>query len=147
MTNIDYVKIPVDGYYLNQKGIRDEQKRRNSTYMGYWCVKQSDGGWTEIPVDVFYVENPDKEKGHSHYYGIFCNGSGCFITNAESAFSETISGIRTDSGEVIVSRYRHDYIEKDGHVIDGGRDYFRGSLKNLVAVTVIGSRFIIKDVT
>ena len=68
------------------------------------------------------------------------------ITNAESAFSEPITGILTDDGEVIVSRYRHDFVLKEGHFIDGGRDYTRSSGGKFVDVTVKNGEFVLEAV-
>jgi hypothetical protein len=66
------------------------------------------------------------------------------ICNAESAFSEPITGILTEDGEVIVSRYRHDCVFKDGQMIDGGRDYLRSSGGKFVNVTVKNGEFVLE---
>jgi len=54
----------------------------------------------------------------------------------------------TDDGEVLVSRYRHDYVEKGPYMIDGGRDYLRTSgnavAGKLVEVTVVDGEFQFK---
>jgi hypothetical protein len=68
------------------------------------------------------------------------------ISNAESAFSEPIAGVLTEDGEVIVSRFRHDYVTKDGQVIDGGRDYTRSSGGKFVEVTVKNGEFVLEAV-
>jgi hypothetical protein len=102
---------------------------------------------------VFYQPNPDTSAGHTHYFGMFIKtdpysgeGSGSvYITEASSAFSDPIAGILTDDGEVIVSRYRHDYVEKDGRMIDGGRDYVRASMHPTVNITVDGDQFVITE--
>ena len=70
------------------------------------------------------------------------------ITDAASAFCEPITGLLTDDGEVLVSRYRHDYVEKGPYMIDGGRDYLRTSgnatAGKLVEVTVVDGEFQVK---
>jgi hypothetical protein len=68
-----------------------------------------------------------------------------YITEASSAFSDLIAGIPTSDGEVIVSRYRHDYVEKDGRMIDGGRDYVRASMHPTVNITVDGDKFVVSE--
>lgn len=148
-----FVKIPEDGYWFKKDGIRKIEEKYGAKYMGYWCTKSPRGYWNESPVDVFYQPNPDTSKGHTHYFGMFIKndpftgeGSGSvYITEASTAFSEPISGIPTDDGEVIVSRYRHDYVTKDGRMIDGGRDYVRASMHPTVMVTVDGDRFVITE--
>jgi hypothetical protein len=138
-----FVKIPENGYWFKKDGIRKIEERYGAKYMGYWCTKAPDGHWNESPVDVFYVPNPDTSKGHTNYFGMFVQNESVYITDASSAFREPISGMPTDDGEVIVSRYRHDYVSKDGRMIDGGRDYTRSSVHPTVIVQVIDGEFII----
>ena len=116
--------------------------------MGYWATKRLDGkSWNESPVDVFYQPNPDTSKGHTHYFGMFVQQGSVWITEASTAFSDPITGVLTESGEVIVSRYRHDYVEKDGKMIDGGRDYVRSNAAGpYVRVNVSGPEFVLEEV-
>jgi hypothetical protein len=75
------------------------------------------------------------------------DGDTSYITDASSAFSAPITGILTKDGEVIVSRFRHDYIVKDGYMIDGGRDYLRcsaDSLQTFVNVSVEDGEFVLE---
>jgi hypothetical protein len=119
----------------------------NAKYMGYWCTKNLRDVWTESPVDVFYVAEPDRSKGHTNYFGMFKRGDTSYITDASSAFTAPITGILTKDGEVIVSRFRHDYIMKDGYMIDGGRDYLRcsaDSLQTFVNVSVEDGEFVLE---
>ena len=134
------------GYHFNEKGIGIIEDRYGAKYMGYWCTKNSRGGWNEHAVDVFYQPNPNKELGHSHYFGMFKHGVEVYITNAESCFSEPLTGAVCSDGEVIVSRCVHDYIEKKGAMIDGGRDYTRASTGKLIRVNVVGSEFTFSDI-
>lgn len=140
-----FVKIPEDGYWFKQAGIQTIEEKYGAKYMGYWCTQRPSGGWNESPVDVFYQPNPDTSKGHTHYFGMFVRDESVYITEASTAFKDPISGIVTDDGEVIVSRYRHDYVEKDGRMIDGGRDYTRASMHPTVMVTVNGDQFVITE--
>lgn len=148
-----FVKIPEDGYWFKSAGIRKIEEKYGAKYMGYWCTKAPGGYWNESPVDVFYVENPDTSKGHTNYFGMFIktdpytgeSTGSVYITEASTAFSDPISGILTDDGEVIVSRYRHDYVTKGNYMIDGGRDYTRSSMHPTVMVTVDGDQFVITE--
>ena len=81
-----------------------------------------------------------------NYFGLFYQNDNLWITDAQSAFSDPITGIETDDGEVIVSRFRHDYIEKDKYMIDGGRDYLRTSGGPFVRVRVEGPEFVIERI-
>lgn len=129
------------------------EEKYNAKYLGDFCTKNRHGGWNERPVSVFYVENPDREKGHSNYFGLFINRAllpdgedTVFITDGQSAFEEDLKGIQSDDGEIYISCYRHHYVEsKDKSVfIDGGRDYTRHTPdKNLVTVKVEKDQFVI----
>lgn len=139
-----FIKTPEEGYWLDRASIKKVEELRGAKYMGYWCTMNPKGFWNEQPVDVFYQPNPDLEQGHSHYFGLFIKENSVFICDAASAFSETIGGIITEDGEVLVSRYRHDYVTKEGgYMIDGGRDYMKASLHQTVAVNVKDGEFII----
>jgi len=142
-----YLKTPEDGYHFTKDQIKIIESHYGAKYLGPWAVKWSERlGWSSMPVDVFYQPNPDISKGHSHYFGMHINDRGyVMISNAESAFSEPITGMLTENGEVIVSRFRHDYVEKDGNMIDGGRDYLRSSGGKFVNVTVKNGEFVLES--
>jgi hypothetical protein len=141
-----HINTPDRGYYFKADGIKKIEDFYGAKYMGQWAVK-GERGWSGIPVDVFYQPNPDTAKGHSHYFGMFINGQNrMMITDAQSAFSEPIYGVLCDDGEVIVSRYRHDYVTKDGCMVDGGRDYFKRSDRGkTVRITVDRDQFVIEE--
>jgi hypothetical protein len=139
-----FVKIPESGYHFNERGIKTLEEKYGAKYMGYWCTTRTSGGWNETPVDVFYQPNPDTSKGHTHYFGMFRQGERVWITEASSAFSEPITGIICEDGEVLVSRCRHDYVTKGEHMIDGGRDYTRCSISPSATVKVVDDQFLIE---
>jgi hypothetical protein len=129
-------------YWLKPNDIPNLEKLKDATYMGYWCTKSPSGNWNESPVDVFHVANPDTSKGHSPYFGLFYRDDTLLITDAQSAFSEPIVGILCFNKEVIVSRYRHDFIQRNDAFVDGGRDYVRSSSPaTRVLVTIDGPDF------
>lgn len=103
------------------------EKAFHATFVGDFCLKTTDGNWSEEPAAIFYAHDPDTSKGHTHYFGILRRDDSILITKGDSAFSEPIIGIIADDKEVIFSRYRHDYeVSLDQSVwIDGGRDYVR----------------------
>lgn len=142
-----FITVPEDGYWFGKEGIQKIEYQYNSKYMGYWCIKNSKGEWNEQPVDIFYQPEPDHEKGHTNYFGMFHRNGHVMITDGESAFSVPITGIATDTGEVLVSRYRHDCVMKDGYMIDGGRDYLRlGEKGKIITIKVDGFNFIFEEV-
>jgi hypothetical protein len=101
-----YFTKPTKGFHFSENGLKTVQDHYGGTYVGYFCTKRPDGSWNDTPVDVFYQPNPD-------------------ITNAISVTEQPMLGVIANDGEVVVSRYRHDYRRSnDGSVfIDGGRDY------------------------
>lgn len=142
-----FIEHDPKGYHFTAEGIKTIEDLKGAKYIGYWCTKRPKGGWNEMPVDVFYVENPDRSLGHSNYFGMFrTHDNQVMITNAESCFSEPLVGSVCDDGEVIVSRYRHDYVEKKGAMIDGGRDYTRTNLCKTVRVEINGAEFTFSDI-
>jgi len=120
-----YFIKPTEGFHFSKNGLKMVQEHYGGTYVGYFCTKRRDGSWNDTPVDVFYQPNPDVSKGHSHYFGVFRRDVGVYITNAISVTEQPMLGVVANDGEVVVSRYRHDYRRSnDGSVfIDGGRDY------------------------
>lgn len=138
-----FITTPTDGYHFTESQIKTIEELKDAKYMGYWCTKRMDGSWNERPVDVFYNADPNLELGHKHYFGMFIQDGVIYITDATSAFSETIGGIMCEDGEVLVSRYRHDYVTKDGgYMIDGGRDYLRASLHPTISIEVKDGEFV-----
>jgi hypothetical protein len=133
-------------YWFTEEGIRKAEDMYDAQYMGAWCTRHSAGWWNDSPVDVFYQANPDREKGHSNYFGLFVQGENVYITNAESAFAAGLTGVLCEDGEVIVSRYRHDCVTKGDNMIDGGREYLRYSGDKLVEITVNGSEFEFRQI-
>ena len=118
---------PDDAYWFQADQIRVIEQNYQARYLGHWAVKKQDGTWTDYPVDVFYCATPDKTSGHGNYFGMFLHKNKPIITDATSAFSESMIGLVLRSGEVLVSRFRHDCRIKDFVMIDGGRDYLRTS--------------------
>lgn len=136
----------VGGYWLDAKGIDHFEETYNGYFMGYWAIKDDNGNWSETPVDIFYVKDPDKEAGHSHYFGIFFRGNVCMICSGVSAFSEPLAGM-VDGDEVKISRYRHNFVPsetQEGYSIDGGRDYTKiNGNPEIRTVIVEANEFII----
>jgi len=121
------IRQPID-QSLQPINIKICEEHYGATFVGDFCLKANGGGWSEIPLAIFYQPNPNISLGHTHYFGLMVDQfDRLVITNGESAFEEPIQGIVADNGEVIYSRYRHDYVtSEDGSVwIDGGRDYTR----------------------
>lgn len=132
-------------YNLNEEGLEEITEIYGGTFMGSWAIKDDNGSWSEEPLDIFYVKDPDLEAGHSNYFGIFFKEEECYICNGATAFCEPMAGM-VDGNEVKVSRYRHDRVDsEDGQsFIDGGRDYTRlGGNPDIRTVIVEADQFIV----
>jgi hypothetical protein len=103
-------------------------------FIGSLTVPARNGVWTERPAHVFWQEKPEKPE-YSHYFGLFSgvrHGSDgdsvtVYICDGRSVAEGDWDGMMADDGEIIFSRYRHDYrTSRDGSaMVDGGRDYFK----------------------
>ena len=123
--------------------INEVESKYNAKYVGQFCLRDKHGNWANQPTEVFWQEKPPVE-GYSIYFALFTRDGSVFITSGESAVEGIIAGIRASDGEVIYSRYRHDFRpSKDGTVfIDGGRDYTKCSgLGNIVQLKVVDGEF------
>jgi hypothetical protein len=105
------------------------EKVRNAKYV---C----DTEHQEKHVAVFYGDTPHPDSG-SRYFALYYADS-LMITNGAFIESQEIAGAIADNGDVIYSRFRHDYhTSPDGSVfIDGGRAYTKTNTKNLVTLLV-----------
>jgi hypothetical protein len=75
---------------------------------------------------IFYAKEPHPES-NSRYFGMYYVKNDIYICNASDVEDQQITGVIADNGDIIYSRFRHDYRKSDdGSVwIDGGRDYTR----------------------
>lgn len=125
------------------------ERHYHAVYVGDFCLQTKAGGWAEAPVAVFFCENPPN-PAYSQYFGLFQRGGALWITNAISAATGHWTGLVADDGEIIYSRYRHDFrTATDGSVsVDGGRDYFRslGHIGNpTVQLSLVRDRIVVND--
>ena len=120
-----------------------EAKYPGAKFVGQFCLKTVDGSWSESPADIYYQPNPNKALGHTHYFGLICYRSGVYITRGDSAVDPLITAAVADDGEIIYSKYRHDYnVSKDNSVwIDGGRDYTRSGGGKYITLKVVDGEF------
>lgn len=81
-------------------------------------------------ISIFYADVTHPVSG-SRYFGLYYNQDKILmIIDGSFAEGQTFDAVEADNGEIIFSRYRHDYRQSgDGSVfIDGGRDYTRTSV-------------------
>ena len=118
------MKIHNECSFLKPEGIKFIEENYNAKYVFESCLKKKDGGWCNIPVAIFYTEEAHPEG--SNYFGLYRTDFGdIMITNGISA-TEPFDALQVGD-DIIYSRYRHDYREYNGAMVDGGRDYFKRS--------------------
>lgn len=133
---------------IGEKGIKHFEKQYPSTYVADLCLKDKYGNWANEPAAIFYQETPP-QPGFSNYFAVVVREQQTFITSGESAVSEPIIGIQADDGEVIFSRYRHDFRNStDKSVfIDGGRDYTKhNNPARLVEINIVDGEMLVKPI-
>lgn len=141
---------PMEPYWFSPEQIQLVEEKYNATYIGPFARAQNNG-WTEIPVDTFYQPNP--QPGHKKYFGLFRhhrNGA-VMITNQSKAMKHEYSGVRANDGEVLFSRWIHDFrTSQDGSVsVDGGQYYTRilwnGEPPQQVIVRMVDGQWIVNE--
>lgn len=125
------------------------EKHFGAVYIADLCIRSgaSTEDWTDYPVAVFWQEKP-KQKTHKHYFGLFINGGNLSICDATCVSETEWSAVQAKDGEIIFSRFRHDYrVSRDqSAMIDGGKSgYVRYSGQPLI-LKIIGPDFVIDRV-
>lgn len=138
-----FIKVPDDGYWFDGIQIPKLEQHYDSRYIGFWCIKNRVGNWSDVPVDVFFNPNADESKGESKCFGLYLQNDEVMVCDANSAFSEPIIGILCEEDEVIVSRYRTHCAVKGDASIEGGRDNMKmfSDGNKLVSVTIDSEGF------
>lgn len=105
------------------------EEHYGAKYIGFYDFpdKKRDGtAFIREHAYVFYHPNPKTELGHTNYFGLI-EGlvDQLWICNAIGILDARYPAYRFEDGTYIVSRYRHDYVTRDGVMLDGGIDYVR----------------------
>jgi hypothetical protein len=120
------------------------EKKYNAKFVGQFCLRTRGGGWHgDDCADVYYQETPPV-AGYSNYFGLIVQNGTTYITSGASGVEGIINCVQADDGEIIYSRFRHDYrVSTDKSVfIDGGRDYVHGGLHGkYFAMKVVDGEF------
>ena len=122
--------VPRYNTWLTDNAIEKMEGLRNAKYVGEFPVREHS---TQVGA-LFWQASPPHD--YSHYFFIYRNYTGIkdhpdngklFITSGAHMDRRILSGVRTKSGDFIYSRGRHDFIEHDGSMVDGGDSYMRCS--------------------
>ena len=138
------MKIHNECTFFKPEGITKIEEMYNAKYVFESCLKTKDGGWSNFPVAIFYTEKAHPQG--SNYMGLYVDSyNRLLVTNGISA-TEEFDALQIGEN-IIYSRYRHDYREQFGAMVDGGRDYFRRSADRGVGVKlkVVGDHLEVVD--
>lgn len=117
------MKINLESANFTQEEIARIEKKYNAQYI---CDSEvfvhEDVGYAGCPCSFFWT--PEKHPRGSNYFCLYFSQGDLFIANGEDILNQRIAGIEVD-GEIIFSRYRHDFRSKGDYYIDGGREYNR----------------------
>lgn len=126
-----------DSEIFSAEGIAKIEEQKTAVFVCDTCLRHRDGGWVNRSAAVFWNKDPANiPKGGSPWFGMFyesglMESGNLMITNAISTVQTpdgvpvTITGVVAMNGDVIYSRYRHDYRTSPDEtaMVDGGRDY------------------------
>lgn len=127
--------------------IEECEETLGGKFLGELCVAIRNDTWTDYPVAVFWL--PSSEKYGSNYIGLhgsFGVDENIYYVDASSVADGEWAGRIAENGEIIFSRFRHDYRRSiDGTAVaDGGRDYIRGFGKQ-IWLQIVGPDFVILE--
>jgi hypothetical protein len=118
---------------FSPESVKTIEKIRQAVYV---CDTEHEGH----RVAVFYgaTEHPDSGSRYFALYYTMDSGR-LMITDGSFIERQGIIGVRAENGDIIFSRFRHDYrTSDDGTVmVDGGRAYMRTNSPNTVGLQVI----------
>jgi len=134
-----------DSELFSKEDIAKIEDMKNAVYVCETCLRSREGGWANQAVAIFWnKDEANVPPGGSRWFGMFwrvevSGHQSLFITNAQSAVEHPITGVIAENGDIIYSRYRHDYrVSPDGTaMVDGGRDYFRTGPVGIGTVTLM----------
>jgi hypothetical protein len=124
--------------------ISDIEKKYKAKYIMDSCLKSESGNWLNFPAAFFYTE--EKHPEGSNYFALYKLDGSTYITNGIRITEGEFNGFLFEDGELVHSRYRHDYFVHREAMVDGGRDYFRcgerpGGAKSIL-FKVVGSDLV-----
>ena len=119
---------PVNKIFSDENIAKIEEKY-NAKYVIDSCLKNIGGSWVNSPAAIFYTEEAHPQG--SNYMALYWSeiSDGWMIADGQSAVQGELGGFLFEDGELVHSRYRHDFFVHRGAMVDGGREYFRSSAR------------------
>ena len=117
---------PVNRMFKYDK-IAEIEEHYNAKYIIDACVKNINGYWVDFPAAIFHTEKAHPQ-GSNYMAMYWSENDGWMLADGFNAIQGVFHGFVFDDGELIHSRYRHDYFKHRDTMVDGGREYFKSSL-------------------
>lgn len=127
------MKLIREPYLFSPEQVKKIEELRNAR----WLLDTEHKGH---PVSVFWQD--EAHPNGSNFFALYYKNVPWELMITDGAFilDQSIRGIMLPSGNVIYSRYVHDFFEREGVAIDGGRSYTRvvgdSSLYRFVTIRV-----------
>lgn len=126
------MKILNEPTMFSEENLRKIEKLRKAKFV---CETEQN----DIHVSIFYADEAHPDSG-SRYFGLYYTSieNQLMITNGAFIEEQEISGVVAENGDVVYSRYRHDYRRSpdDSVFVDGGRAYLRSNGAQIVSLKV-----------
>jgi hypothetical protein len=117
---------------FSEENVKKIEDLKNAKFV---CETEQNG----LHVAIFYADEAHPDSG-SRYFGLYYTGveNQLMVTNGAFIEEQNITGVVAENGDVIYSRYRHDYRRSpdDTVFVDGGRAYLRTNSINTVNMVV-----------
>jgi hypothetical protein len=157
-TGLPEMRILTECERFSSEELTKIEAHYEAKYVCESCVKDRRGGWVNQSVSIFYQSDLSKvPEGGSQWFGLFFRPEHpgledshmqLYIVNAISAVERDIDGIVAKNGDVIYSRFRHDYrwSPDKSVMIDGGRDYTRNNGGGpIVTLRIVKDKLVIVE--
>lgn len=126
------MKILNEPVMFSEENVKKIEEVKNAKFV---CETEKDG----VHVSIFYGDEEHPDSG-SRYFGLYYTSieNQLMITNGAFIEDQEISGVVAGNGDVVYSRYRHDYRRSpdDSVFVDGGRAYLRTNGVHIVTLKV-----------
>lgn len=126
------------------------EDRYSAKYICDTTLKSVDGNYINDNIAIFYTKDAHPEGSNwlavsMHPYDpskvVFRDGIG-----AVEPLNKIVGILNKSTNKIIYSRFRHDYVNLDGCVIDGGRDYCkRNGVGTYVELTITPEGLVYND--
>lgn len=128
MSVVDISYINKESSVLSQDNIKKIEKLKSAVFV---CDADISQGMDVSFAGAYFYGDEEHPVSGSKYFKLFYDFNGnIMIADGSEIEDIDFTGVISDEGEVIYSRYRHDYRQsKDKSVwIDGGQSYLRSGL-------------------